>query len=503
MNKQKTRRQYPEDFRSLAGFSGVVFANTFATTALSIFMLFLTDFSGIDTAMGKAGAAAAFGTLFLLVTRIVDAVDDPLQGWLMDSAKECPFGKYRKFGILGTFLVGAGAIMLFAMPAPVKGNTVMLWVWSLIGYLMLDMGGAMNVSGPIMQKATTDARVRTKITSVLRFAIVIAAIPTTFFVPIVTAFNGNDGDIGKTAVKVATAFAVVSCLITFLGIALLKEPYRKSIGGEKGGSAVKFSEILEMLRKNKPLWAHNFGFFVGNMSYSLSNAVMVYFLKWYFCADTTTGDADLVKFAALSGIFAVISLVPNFLAPFLTGLVMRLCKTVDRGMQFCMMLLGSGYLVMFILNLTGLMRNIPALFFILYFIIMMPSSMSTIFAGLMNADCADYAEYVTGKNMTAISNSIYGIICKGQNAIGGVIPGILLIAVGYSVNASTGAYAGNLAEFPRMVSGLAVIATLIPGLLGITAFLIYRLCYRVTPELRATITDELNQRHANKEEEIA
>lgn len=67
---------------------------------------------------------------------------------------------------------------------------------------------------------------------------------------------------------------------------------------------------------------------------------------------------------------------------------------------------------------------------------MMPSGMSTMFAGLMNADCADYAEYVTGKNMTAISNSIYGIICKGQNAIGGVIHGILLVAVGYSVNAS-------------------------------------------------------------------
>ena len=34
MRKQK--KQFPENFRSLAGFSAVVFSNTFATTVLSV-----------------------------------------------------------------------------------------------------------------------------------------------------------------------------------------------------------------------------------------------------------------------------------------------------------------------------------------------------------------------------------------------------------------------------------------------------------------------------------
>ena len=88
----RPKKQYPENFRSLAGFSAVVFSNTFATTVLSIFMMFITDYSGIDSFIGKVGFAATFATVFLLITRIIDAVDDPLQGWIMDSAKEIKFG---------------------------------------------------------------------------------------------------------------------------------------------------------------------------------------------------------------------------------------------------------------------------------------------------------------------------------------------------------------------------------------------------------------------------
>ena len=125
---RKPKKQYPENFRNMAGFSTVVFTNVFATTVLGIFMMFLTDYSGIDSAIGQIGFAAAFGTIFLLITRIVDAIDDPLQGWLMDNAKERKFGKYRLFGILGTVMVTVGVLMLFAIPAGIKGNAVGLWI---------------------------------------------------------------------------------------------------------------------------------------------------------------------------------------------------------------------------------------------------------------------------------------------------------------------------------------------------------------------------------------
>ena len=172
-----------------------MFANAFAATVLGIFMIFLTDYSGIDTAMGKVGYAAGFGTLFLLVTRIIDAVDDPVQGWIVDSAKERKFGKYRMFGIIGTLVLAVGLIMLFAMPQGVKGNAILLWVWAVLGYLLFDMGSALSaITAPLVQKSTTVPRIRAKILSVIRMAAVIAAIPSLFFVTIVTAL-GKGGNL--------------------------------------------------------------------------------------------------------------------------------------------------------------------------------------------------------------------------------------------------------------------------------------------------------------------
>lgn len=495
---RKPKKQYPENFRNMAGFSTVVFTNVFATTVLGIFMMFLTDYSGIDSAIGKVGFAATFGTIFLLITRIVDAIDDPVQGWIMDNAKERKFGKYRMFGILGTVMVTVGVIMLFAIPAGIKSNAVVLWIWTLIGYLIMETGSAMSIALPILQKSTTDAKVRTKITAVIRFAMVIAAVPSTFFVTIVAAVNGADGNLGATATKVAVIFALVFAVITFIGIALIKEPYHPAGTTDKKKASLGFKAIWEMLKGNKPMWAHNIAYFLGNMNYTISAAVMAYFLKWYFCADLTTGAVDQVAFASLSGIYAIVTLLPNFLAPTLATTVMKITKSVDKAMRFCMMSIAVLFGVMFLLAITGILKSMPIVFFILYFLIMMPSGMGSIFNMLLNIDCADYAEYQTGRNMTAITNSVSNVVAKAQNAIGGVVPGILLVMVGYSVDSITGAYAGDLAQLPSMVSGLSVVAALIPALLALVCALLYKFTYKVTPEFRAEITAELNKRHAEQ-----
>lgn len=495
MKAKTAKTSRPDSFRNILGFSTVIFSNTFATTVLGIFMLFITDYSGIDSLVGQVGYAAGFATIFLLLTRIVDAVDDPLQGWLMDSAKESKFGKYRTFGIIGTILVTVGAIMLFALPTAVKAAPALLWVWCIVGYLLLETGSAMSIATPILQKSTTDAKVRTKITSFIRFAIVIAAIPATFFVTIVEAVAANGGDLGATATKIAVIFALAFAAITFIGIALIREPFHPAAvsGEEKKKLGVK--EIGTMLKVNKPMWAHNIAYFIGNMNYTISASVMAYFLKWYFCADLTTGVVDGVTFASLTGIYGLVTLLPNFLAPLTSPLLIKFTKSVDKAMQFCMTMIAVLFVIVYLLAITGILKTMPIVFFLLYFLIMMPSGMGAIFNLLLNIDCADYAEYQTGMNMTAITNSVSNVCTKAQNAIGGVIPGILLMMVGYSVDSVTGAYVGDLAKLPQMVSGLSVVAALIPAVLALTCALLYKFTYKVTPEFRQEITDELNRRH--------
>ena len=63
-----------------------------------LFMLFLTDYAGI----GKWGAV--LGSALLVFARVFDAVNDPIEGWIMDRAKVGKYGKYRPFLFLSILL---------------------------------------------------------------------------------------------------------------------------------------------------------------------------------------------------------------------------------------------------------------------------------------------------------------------------------------------------------------------------------------------------------------
>lgn len=76
---KRVKKQYPYDFRTSLGFTTASWVHGFSTMVFSLFLQFLTDYSGIDSAIGQVGYAAAFGTIIIMFTRIVDAVDDPVQ----------------------------------------------------------------------------------------------------------------------------------------------------------------------------------------------------------------------------------------------------------------------------------------------------------------------------------------------------------------------------------------------------------------------------------------
>ena len=74
MMGKKTKNTYPLDAKTKFGFSTMCWINQgCASFMTSLFMLYLTDYSGIGA------LAATLGTVLLLLGRVVDAVDDPIQ----------------------------------------------------------------------------------------------------------------------------------------------------------------------------------------------------------------------------------------------------------------------------------------------------------------------------------------------------------------------------------------------------------------------------------------
>ena len=82
-----------------------------AALMTSFFMMYLTDYSGL----GKFGAI--MGSTVLLFSRIFDAVNDPIEGWIMDRAKVGKYGKYKPFIILSILTALVGVTALFFIPA--------------------------------------------------------------------------------------------------------------------------------------------------------------------------------------------------------------------------------------------------------------------------------------------------------------------------------------------------------------------------------------------------
>ena len=64
-----------------------------------MFMQYMTDYAGL----GAWGASLA--TILLLVARLFDAVDDPIQGFIMDSGKVGKHGQYKPFFMISIITV--------------------------------------------------------------------------------------------------------------------------------------------------------------------------------------------------------------------------------------------------------------------------------------------------------------------------------------------------------------------------------------------------------------
>lgn len=498
---KRIKKQYPDNLRGHVGFFTVSWIHGFSTMVFSLFMQFLTDYSGIDAALGKVGFAAAFGTVILLITRIIDAIDDPLQAWIMDRSKETKFGKYRGYTLASILLCGTGIVIMFSLPGFVKSNAVVLTSWVLFGYLLYEMGYAFNGTGPIMQKVTTNANVRTKITALMRMGVILAVIPSVFFIPIATALNGTVGDMGRSFSLTCVIITVFSCLLSLLGVFLIKEPYHGNVTESTEAEAkLSIKDVWFMLKTNKPMWVHNIAYFLSNMAYGASSAVLVYFLKWFYCADMGTGVVNEVEYASIYAIYGVISLLPNFLTPLMAGFVVKKLGSVDKAMRVCTLVGGLIFGGMFVCYLMGILQLSPMIFIILNLLAGIPMSIAVIPAMLINTECADYVEYTTGKNMAAMTTAVNNLVQKGQTAISTVIPGILLMTVGYSVDSVTGAYAGDLTKLPGMVTGLTIAMTLLPLVVSVAAWAVYKFAYPITPEFREKMTAELERRRTEAQE---
>lgn len=443
----------------------------------SLFMLYLTDYAGI----GKWGAI--LGSALLMFARIFDAVNDPIEGWIMDRAKVGKHGKYRPFLLLSVLFSLVGVAGLFGLPAGPETSPVFICVWVIFFYLLYDIGASFFAPNLMYRTMTLDANERGKLLVGPRmFGLVIGILGSAYLV-IINNVNASIGNMGKSFTIVIGGAMAISAVVSILGLAMIREKHHVEQDKE---DAVKITDIFGLLKENKALRVKLLDMLFSGFIWTFLFATMGYYMKWAYCADLTTGAVDTGRYGLLSMLSAMLMMFPLIIGTVIAGPIMKKIGSPLKFHRILILMQALGCLALFVLEVLGLLRLSPVPFFLCAAVVTISIGADYIPGETLNIEVMDYEIYRAGKDRSALCNACNKFLGKAQSAISSGMVGFILVAIGYEVDSVTDTFIGELSAIPGMLKWFIVVMGLIPGVLGVLSFLILGK-YPVTDEIRAAM----------------
>ena len=487
----RKKKEYPLNGKNVFGLSTMGWMNQGAASFMtSMFMLYLTDYSGIGA------MAATLGTVLLLIGRILDAVDDPLQGWIMDSTKPGKYGKYKPYIIISIIITAISILALYCLPGFVSASPVFTVIYVLVFYIMYDVGTSFFASNPLMQTMSPDTDVRAKLTVYPRVFGMFVSIPFAFVLQIIAGVNESVGNMHDSFAIVTAAIVIPVALISLLGIACVKEGKygeTKDTTEEK----ISFKDIVELFKTNKPMLVSKgssiFSGFVWTLIFATSN----YYIKYRFCADLTTGVVDSGKFGLYTMLVGMMQMLPMMLGAIVGPMLIRWIGDAMKATKLFSWLQAIGLILMFVLNLAGVFAlpgNTGAvIYMVILALVMLFVGCGFVPGSVIGMECMDYGLWKTGKQSNALVESVGKFLEKAQTALSSAAVGALLIAVGYVVDSATDTYVGELSALPGMLDSFMVISALVPAILLLISLFILHF-YPIDNKMREEMQRDLANR---------
>ena len=447
----------------------------------SFFMMYLTDYSGL-------GAwAAGLGSALLVFARVFDAVNDPLEAWIMDRAKPGKFGKYKPFVFLSIVLQFIGVACLFFIPDFESKIAVSLWV---IGfYLVYDIGYSFYAPEVLYRSMTLDEKERAKLMIPPRILTMFMGMLVASVISVVAKVNIHFNDYHTAFGVTVLVYLCLAAVLSVSGVLAIKE---KHIVEKEKEDVVKITDAFDVLKGNKAVRVRILACVFSGLIWNLLFATANYYCKWGFCADLTTGAVDTEKY----GLFMLVTSMMMFL-PLIVGtaIAMPLMKKMGSAIKLCRLNLvieaiACGALT--ICHFTGILKVSPIPFFICLAVCATALGADFIPIGALTMESMDYEVYINGRDRAATINVLGRLLNKAQAALSTAGVGIILTAVGYVVDSATDTFLGDLSAIPSMMDWFVVIMGLIPCILAVVAWLIYK-HYPITDEIRADMKKALGK----------
>ncbi len=411
-------------------------------------LYFYTDVFGLSV-----GAA---GTL-LLLTRLVDAIDAPVWGFIIDHTKS-RYGQSRPYFLWMCIPFAVFTVLTFTTPS-LSGTTKV--VYATLTYILAGIcyTGISTPITSILPNLTTDTDERVILNSfrmvggnIGNFAAV------TFILPLVAFFGGGNNQKGFTiSVSIFAVIAVIMFLIAFADL--------KEINSEK----IKSIPVKQSIKSIKGNWPWLI-LVSANLLFWIALTVRTSTLVYYF--EYNIGNKNLVPI--INGI-SIIQVLGMALIPLIVKV-----SSKHSTMIFGFILAAAGQVIMFIAG-----TSLPVII-IGWIIGCIGSGIACSMPFAMLSDTVDFGEWKTGIRASGFLTAIGSAFCiKAGSGLGGFIPSKIMSAFGYVPNAVQ----SHTSLIGIQISFIAI--PIIIFVIGIIPMIFYRVYEKKEDQIRSDLANKI------------
>lgn len=396
----------------------------------------------------------AIGTLFL-IARLLDAINDPLMGYVIDHLPKTKLGRFRSYIIIGSIICGLNYLVLWLGPGLLPtGKLIIAFItYLLFGFTFDLMDIPLNSMIPVMSGRDRD---RTLLSSIKGLGYLFGlGIFLLLPVPFLNLFSSEQE--GFYVLIILTVTMIIS--FSVIGALLIKERVQP-LTEEK----YKIKDSIKILGARPVL-----SFFLESITEGIGGGMFTALLFFFFVFVIQKEELFIV-YTAFSGIGVLIGvfLLPRLIEKF----GKKTTKIIANGISLL-----AFFLIFFI------PRTNIALVLIMFGFSAIGMGINGLLSYGIQADNMDYIEWKFGFRAEAAVASINSFIVKGAGGIGASIAAYALAIIKFNADLP--------AQTEATIQGLYYIIFGIPSLLYFIGFLIWAFLYPLNRDTRQIMLNEL------------
>lgn len=426
------------------------------------------------------GVSAWAMGIILLVARVFDAFNDPIMGVIVAKTKT-KWGKFRPWLLIGTLLNAIILFFMFAAPPQLDGAglttyaAVFYILWG-VTYTMMDipywsMIPAFTKGGKERESLSTLARSCAGVGSAIITIITVIAVAE--LGSLLCPSGSPDTEIERIGFKYfALIIAILFVIFIIITCLAIKE---KSTVDMK---AATIKEMFTSLIQNDQTMTMVIAIVLINSAVYITSNLVIYFFKYDFGG--TSWKTNYTIFNTFGGAVQILSMMILF--PLLRKFFQAIkVFYISIGMAVI------GYFVLLAISFTS-MGNV--------FLLLIPGFFIFGAVGILNvlttvflANTVDYGELKNNRRDESVIFSMQTFVVKLASGIAALIASVCLSVFHISADETMkSAISGS------SVVGLRMTMTILPMLVLLVAFIVFKKHYILTDEKLESITKELKSR---------